>query len=301
MKNKKRYPLILQSLMLSLILGITAAASDITDATSELTEAAQQTATESQEIAGQVNSLAETDDGSQSFVYLQSLADICSETGNSLTETAYALQEEVSSSTQVTGSIMDSNALSSSGSNALDLFQQLRDQMNQPNPQKDLINTITAEIAELQNLPKEAQPYYEAAQEFRGQQLSSSSYSSAPMPEDMAAFFDAHGLTRSDDWSQNINELETLIFQNNTQIQNKMIELQNAMSEYNSYTNGILNSMTNSLHTMQTLNTGSIYNAGSTKLITTPVVTSGLLGLSAGILLTYLLLRRKKRSENHTV
>lgn len=297
MKKKKIYSMILLSCLLTLILGTTTYASDIEEASAELTAAVEQKVAESQHIIDQVKDLADTDNESPSSLDLQSLADTLSETSNSLTETAYALQEEASASTQMTGSIMDLTSAATSSTDIRNIFQQLQDQLSQPNPIKDTLGTLNAEIQALQRQINEADSYLKAAEEFWAQQHSSDSSESAPIPEDMAAFFDANGLTRTDDWSRNVTELENLMYQSNGMLQNKMMELPDAMSEYNNYMSGLFASMNDSLNTIQSLNTGSIYNTGNAKLITTPVVTSGLLGLAVGMLLMYLLLRHKKKES----
>lgn len=291
MRKKKRYMAILLPALI-LALGTTAYADDMDTLSAELSEAVDEAVQTGQEMISQVSGLAAENDGDESIAYLQSLAEECDESISTLTASTESLQGDLAETTQMTGSIIDTSASTQSVSS---IFQAIIDNFHQINKKNDITN-MTDGIRQAQEQQKIISAFLETARELKNQETEINT--PVPVPEDMAAFFTSQGLTPSENWDENINSLESLLEKSGTDIQSKMAQMQDAMSEYNSSTQ-TLSSMMDSLHSsgsIAALDTGSIYGRGKSSLVTAPVVTSGLIGLSVGMLLMYFLLGRRKKT-----
>lgn len=175
-------------------------------------------------------------------------------------------------------------------------------QMELAEKSKNQAYPAVKEIERIQNEQKQVSNFMNQARQFQKQALSSKK--SIAMPEDMRYYMDSSKLSypkartgnlySANEWNIIAGRLESRQEDIWAESQKLMIQIQDFMGEYNSYTQGASSSVQGAQKTMQGTSRGqSLFSEQGQSVNTAPIATSMIAGVCIGMLLMWGISKKK--------
>lgn len=203
----------------------------------------------------------------------------------------------------------DSGTLVKPGSsNISDLFSQMQNQLAEQSKITSSVSDQMHEITEKQKEESKVSDYVDQARELQDQ--AKDKEDGTKIPDDLKDYMDKNGLQydhnngsqNRDQWNTTINSLEDHRDQIGTDIQKEMVDVQDMMGKFNSYTPSMpsLNNGSQAPKEMQTLDSTtrgqSLFStSGTEEMKTAPIATSLVIGAVLGMVAMWLIQRSKNR------
>lgn len=172
-------------------------------------------------------------------------------------------------------------------------------QMELAQSSKDNAGSYMKEIQRLQSEQKQAGNFLNRARQLQKQ--AETTRKGAPMPEDMKYYLDTNKLSypkggagqlySADQWKTVADSLDGFITKMGTEVQKLMVNIQNFVGDYNSYTKGASSSM-------QSYTKGqSLFSEQGEGVSTAPIATSVILGVLIGMFIMWGIMKKKSRGD----